>query len=239
MSTASRSGPRTADGGEQRCSEAQDVAGTTLLQLGLASGLGHADQAGGCGEVCAIRTRRAGLDARYAHANKHDHCGERPAKRNVRPLLAIRCIAPTRHWSPSARLHAGDSTASEYAPKRPRRMGMRCELHRPAWQVTIRHAPSSRSFPSRVSRRDWRELRARRAADSSCHNDEKHEDPRATPSPNRVPDLDDGYVTVERERGATPILLTPLARRVRQGQLWTRWPYEQATRDLRSAKASA
>ena len=138
---------------------------------------------------------------------------------------------------------AGDSTASEYGPERAPRTGwgqvLQTYLDAGAWQVR-NHAQSGRSARSFIDQ-GWFDGIAKdlRKGDVLLiqfgHNDEKIEDPTRYNEPTQAyPQWLMRYVTLARERGATPILITPVARRkFDHGQLLdTHGPYSQAVRDL-------
>lgn len=137
---------------------------------------------------------------------------------------------------------AGDSTASEYGPDRAPRMGWGQVLQTyldPAWQVR-NHAKSGRSARSFIEQ-GWLEPISRdlRAGDVLLvqfgHNDARQEDPARYSEPAAAfPQWLQRYVALARKRGATPLLLTPLARRkFDHGQLLdTHGLYTRAVRDL-------
>jgi lysophospholipase L1-like esterase/quercetin dioxygenase-like cupin family protein len=137
---------------------------------------------------------------------------------------------------------AGDSTASAYGEERAPRAGWGMALPSflgPRWEVR-NEAISGRSARSFVEQgaldaiaRDLR--RGDVLLVQFGHNDEKREDAtRYTEPRQEFPRWLMRYVAVARERGATPILVTPLARRVfDHGQLLdTHGEYAQAVRDL-------
>ncbi|MET0581366.1 MAG: cupin domain-containing protein [Pseudoxanthomonas sp.] len=137
---------------------------------------------------------------------------------------------------------AGDSTASEYGPDRAPRTGWGQVLQTyldDSWKVR-NHAQSGRSARSFIEQ-GWLDGIARdlRKGDVLLiqfgHNDEKIEDPARYNEPLQAyPQWLMRYVALARERGATPILLTPVARRkFDHGQLLdTHGLYAQAVRDL-------
>ena len=137
---------------------------------------------------------------------------------------------------------AGDSTASEYGPERAPRTGwgqvLQTYLDR-TWEVR-NHAQSGRSSRSFIDQ-GWLYGIAKdlRKGDVLLiqfgHNDEKIEDPTRYNEPLQAyPQWLMRYVSLARERGATPILITPVARRkFDHGQLLdTHGLYPQAVRDL-------
>ncbi|MFT4180181.1 MAG: rhamnogalacturonan acetylesterase [Thermomonas sp.] len=141
----------------------------------------------------------------------------------------------------------GDSTASEYGPERAPRQGWGMQLQPyldpAAWQVR-NHAQSGRSSRSFIAEGWLAPLeKAMQAGDVLLiqfgHNDEKREDPSRYNAPDvAFPQWLMRYVALARDKGATPILITPLARRKfergsRIDQLLdTHGLYAQAVRDL-------
>lgn len=161
--------------------------------------------------------------------------------------LLVACLVGATSAPASAASHrvfvAGDSTASAYGPERAPRegWGMRLQalLDPTMWDVR-NHAQSGRSSRSFVEQ-GWLD-----AIDAGLqpgdvlliqfgHNDEKVEDPaRYTAPRTEFPAWLMKYVALARRHGATPILITPLARRrFEHGQLLdTHGAYAQAVRDL-------
>ncbi|HET6782725.1 MAG TPA: cupin domain-containing protein [Pseudoxanthomonas sp.] len=138
---------------------------------------------------------------------------------------------------------AGDSTASEYGPERAPRTGwgqvLQTYLNPDAWEVR-NHAQSGRSARSFIDQ-GWLDGIAKdlRKGDVLLiqfgHNDEKIEDPARYNEPLQAyPQWLMRYVSLARERGAVPILVSPVARRkFDHGQLLdTHGLYPQAVRDL-------
>jgi lysophospholipase L1-like esterase/quercetin dioxygenase-like cupin family protein len=137
---------------------------------------------------------------------------------------------------------AGDSTASAYPAERAPRegWGMRLQPYlREGWDVR-NHAQSGRSARSFVEQ-GWLDGIAAelRAGDVLLvqfgHNDAKVEDPSRYSDPAvAYPQWLGRYVALARERGATPVLVTPVARRKFDGSqlLDTHGPYPQAMREL-------
>ena len=149
--------------------------------------------------------------------------------------------------SPRKVFVVGDSTASEYGPERAPRQGWGMQLQSfldpAAWQVR-NHAQSGRSSRSFIEE-GWLEPVARELRKDDVllvqfgHNDEKLEDPARYNEPvEAFPQWLSRYVALARDKGATPILLTPLARRKfdpgsKVSQLLdTHGAYPQAVRDL-------
>lgn len=141
----------------------------------------------------------------------------------------------------------GDSTASAYGPERAPRQGWGMQLQSfldpKTWQVR-NHAQSGRSSRSFIEE-GWLEPVARdlRKGDVLLiqfgHNDEKLEDPTRYDEPRQAfPLWLSRYVALARDKGATPILVTPLARRkfepgAKSSQLLdTHGAYAQAVREL-------
>ncbi|MBX3712138.1 MAG: cupin domain-containing protein [Lysobacter sp.] len=138
---------------------------------------------------------------------------------------------------------AGDSTASDYGPERAPRQGWGMQLQSfldpKAWSVR-NHAQNGRSARSFIEQ-GWLDGIAKdlRAGDVLLvqfgHNDAKLEDPARYNEPHDAfPAWLMRYVALARERGATPILITPVARRkFDRGQLLdTHGLYTLAVRDL-------
>lgn len=137
---------------------------------------------------------------------------------------------------------AGDSTASEYGPERAPRTGWGQVLQTyldKSWEVR-NHAQSGRSARSFIDQ-GWLNGIAKDLRKDDVlliqfgHNDEKIEDPARYNEPLQAyPQWLMRYVTLARERGAVPILVTPVARRkFDHGQLLdTHGLYPQAVRDL-------
>lgn len=145
---------------------------------------------------------------------------------------------------------AGDSTASAYDPERAPRTGWGQVLQTfldPAAFDVRNHAQSGRSARSFIEQ-GWLDGIAKelRAGDVLLiqfgHNDEKIEDPTRYNEPHEAfPSWLMRYVSLARERGATPLLVTPLARRIfDHGQLLdTHGVYGDAVRALASREKVA
>ena len=138
---------------------------------------------------------------------------------------------------------AGDSTAAEYGPERAPRNGWGQQLQGfldPAYFEVRNHAMGGRSSRSFIEegRLDpvARELRKGDVLLIQFgHNDAKYEDPRRYNEPEQAyPQWLMRYVSAARVRGATPILLTPVSRRVWDfgSLLDTHARYTQAVREL-------
>ena len=153
------------------------------------------------------------------------------------------CCASAHAAPPRQVFIAGDSTASHYGPERAPREGwgqqLQSFLDEDAY-VVRNHAQSGRSSRSFVAE-GWFDGMAKemRAGDVLLiqfgHNDEKIEDPTRYNEPQRAfPAWLMRYVELARSKGATPILVTPVARRkFDRGQLLdTHGLYAQAVRDL-------
>jgi lysophospholipase L1-like esterase len=158
-------------------------------------------------------------------------------------IFAFAAAALAAEPSPHRVFIAGDSTASEYRPDRAPRQGWGQQLQGfldPAvWQVR-NHAQSGRSSRSFIEQ-GWldgidKDLRRGDVLLIQFgHNDEKVEDPSRYNEPREAfPIWLMRYVSLARERGATPILITPVARRkFDHGQLLdTHGLYAQAVREL-------
>ena len=138
---------------------------------------------------------------------------------------------------------AGDSTAAEYGPERAPRNGWGQQLQGfldPAYFQVRNHAMGGRSSRSFIDEgRLEPVVRELRKGDVLLiqfgHNDAKYEDPRRYNEPEQAyPQWLMRYVAAARERGATPILLTPVSRRVWDfgSLLDTHARYTQAVREL-------
>ena len=136
----------------------------------------------------------------------------------------------------------GDSTVSAYGPERAPRQGWGEYLQDwlDAAYVVRNHARSGRSSRSFIEE-GWLAPveRALRPGDVLLvqfgHNDEKIEDPtRYDDAGTEFPRWLMRYVALAREKGATPVLLTPLARRKFDGAepKDTHGAYARAVRDL-------
>ena len=118
---------------------------------------------------------------------------------------------------------AGDSTAAEYGPERAPRNGWGQQLQSfldPAAFEVRNHAIGGRSSRSFIEEGRLEPI-ARELGKGDVllvqfgHNDAKYEDPRRYNEPvHAYPEWLMRYVALARERGATPILLTPVSRRV-------------------------
>lgn len=140
-------------------------------------------------------------------------------------LLGLLLGLPLAHacaQAPRQVFIVGDSTASEYGPERAPRQGWGMQLQSfldpAAWQVR-NHAQSGRSSRSFIEQ-GWLEPVARELRKGDVllvqfgHNDEKAEDPSRYNEPrNAFPQWLMRYLALARDKGATPILVTPLARR--------------------------
>ena len=159
-------------------------------------------------------------------------------------LLCGLAVVPAAAAKPEPRrvFLVGDSTASEYPPERAPRegWGMRMQPRlAPGWELR-NHARSGRSARSFIEE-GWLQPVADglRAGDVLLiqfgHNDAKVEDPSRYSDPDAAyPQWLSRYLALARERGATPVLVTPVARRKFDGAqlLDTHGPYPQAVRDL-------
>lgn len=149
--------------------------------------------------------------------------------------------------SPHRVFIVGDSTASEYGLERAPRQGWGMQLQSfldpAAWQVK-NHAQSGRSARSFIDE-GWLAPVEKSLSRGDVlliqfgHNDEKAEDPTRYNEPSQAfPQWLMRYVALARGKGATPILITPLARRkFERGSkidqlLDTHGAYSIAVRDL-------
>ena len=148
------------------------------------------------------------------------------AKRRLAWATAACCLValllPAHAAAPRRVFLVGDSTVSEYGPERAPRQGWGMQLQSyldpSAWQVR-NHAQSGRSSRSFIEE-GWLEPIARELRKGDVlliqfgHNDEKLEDPTRHNEPRQAfPQWLSRYVALARDKGATPILVTPLARR--------------------------
>ena len=136
--------------------------------------------------------------------------------------LLVMSSGSARAQSPKRVFIVGDSTASEYGPERTPRQGWGMQLQSfldpAAWQVR-NHAQSGRSSRSFIDE-GWLAPVEKSLARGDVlliqfgHNDEKAEDATRYNEPAQAfPQWLMRYVTLARTKGATPILITPLARR--------------------------
>lgn len=137
---------------------------------------------------------------------------------------------------------AGDSTASEYGPERAPRegWGQQLQTYLDAGYVVRNHAKSGRSARSFIEE-GWFDGIAKSIGNGDVlliqfgHNDAKQEAPERYNEPREAfPRWLMRYLDLARSKGATPILITPVARRkFDHGQLLdTHGLYAQAVRDL-------
>ncbi len=157
-------------------------------------------------------------------------------------LLALAGTAPAAE-PPRRVFIAGDSTASEYGPERAPRTGWGQALGSfldPARLEVRNHARSGRSARSFIEE-GWFDGIAGGIDEGDVlliqfgHNDAKIEDPARYDEPAEAfPSWLMRYVALAREHGATPILVTPVARRTfEHGEpVDTHGLYAQAVRDL-------
>ena len=139
----------------------------------------------------------------------------------VAAVLLLR-VGSAAAQSPREVFIVGDSTASEYGPERAPRQGWGMQLQSfldpAAWQVN-NHAQSGRSSRSFIDE-GWLAPVEKSLSRGDVlliqfgHNDEKAEDPTRYNEPAQAfPQWLLRYVALARAKGATPILITPLARR--------------------------
>jgi lysophospholipase L1-like esterase/mannose-6-phosphate isomerase-like protein (cupin superfamily) len=154
--------------------------------------------------------------------------------------------ANARNPPPRQVFIAGDSTASEYGPERAPRegWGQALDSFLDDGFVVRNHAKSGRSSRSFIEQ-GWFDGIASgiKAGDVLLiqfgHNDAKNEDPARYNEPQHAfPQWLTRYVDLARQRGATPILITPVAVRRFEGNkpVDTHGPYAQAVRDLAAAQ---
>lgn len=181
----------------------------------------------------------------------HGRVASDPMKRTLVALAPIPLLAlafASRAEAPRRVFIVGDSTASEYGPERAPRTGwgqvLQSFLDPAAFEVR-NHAKSGRSARSFIEERWLAPVEAQLAADDILliqfgHNDAKIEDPARYNDPRRAyPQWLLRYVSLARERGAQPVLVTPVARRkFDHGQLLdTHGAYPPAVRALAAREA--
>jgi lysophospholipase L1-like esterase len=140
-------------------------------------------------------------------------------------LLGLLSACASTHAGTQARRQVfivGDSTASQYGAERAPREGWGMQLQScldpAAWQVR-NHAQSGRSSRSFIEEGWLKPVEAELHRGDVLliqfgHNDEKFEDPTRYDAPaTAFPQWLMRYVALARAKGATPILVTPLARR--------------------------
>ena len=141
------------------------------------------------------------------------------AMRRLLLLLLLSCSAV--HAAPVRLFIAGDSTAAEYGPDRAPQAGWGQMLQSyldPARFEVHNHAKGGRSTRSFIDEGRLDAIAAElRRGDVLLiqfgHNDAKFEDPtRYTDPDSDYPQLLMRYVQVARDKGATPVLVTPVAR---------------------------
>ena len=162
--------------------------------------------------------------------------------------IALLVLATAAYAATPTRVFiVGDSTASEYGPERAPRegWGMRLQSYLDPKAYDVRnHAQSGRSARSFIAE-GWlkpveKELRRGDVLLIQFgHNDEKIEDPPRYNEPTQAfPQWLMRHVELARSKGATPVLITPLARRkfepgrTAEQLLDTHGLYTQAVRDL-------
>ncbi|WP_411833386.1 GDSL-type esterase/lipase family protein [Pseudoxanthomonas mexicana] len=159
----------------------------------------------------------------------------------IASLLALATLAAQAE--PRRVLIAGDSTAAEYGPERAPQAGwgqaLQSYLDPRVWEVR-NHARGGRSSRSFIEQ-GWLDGIAAELRRGDVlliqfgHNDAKFEDPaRYTDPETAFPQWLMRYVALARERGATPVLVTPVARlRYDFGSLLdTHGAYAHAVREL-------
>jgi len=161
----------------------------------------------------------------------------------LRLLFVLLLLTASAHAAPQRVFIAGDSTAAEYGPERAPQAGWGQALHSyldpDRWEVR-NHARGGRSARSFIDegRLDViaRELqRGDVLLIQFGHNDAKFEDASRYADPaSDYPRLLMRYVQLARDKGATPILLTPVARLLYDfgSLLDTHGMYTQAVKQL-------
>lgn len=161
-------------------------------------------------------------------------------------ICAFFALAAEARDPPRQVFIAGDSTASEYGPERAPRegWGQALDSFLDDSFVVRNHAKSGRSSRSFIEQ-GWFDGIASgiKAGDVLLiqfgHNDAKNEDPARYNEPQHAfPQWLTRYVDLARQRGATPILITPVAvRRFEGGEpVDTHGPYAQAVRELAASQ---
>lgn len=140
----------------------------------------------------------------------------------MRRLLLLLLLSSTAaHAAPVRLFIAGDSTAAEYGPERAPQAGWGQMLQSyldPARFEVHNHAKGGRSTRSFIDEGRLDAIAAELGRGDVLliqfgHNDAKFEDPtRYTDSDSDYPQLLMRYVQVARDKGATPVLVTPVAR---------------------------
>jgi lysophospholipase L1-like esterase/mannose-6-phosphate isomerase-like protein (cupin superfamily) len=164
--------------------------------------------------------------------------------RSLTLVALLACCASVAAAPPRQVFIAGDSTASHYGPERAPREGWGQQLQGflDDAYVVRNHAQSGRSSRSFIAE-GWFDGMAKdmHAGDVLLiqfgHNDEKIEDPTRYNEPRQAfPEWLARYLALARQKGVTPILVTPVARRkFDHGQLLdTHGLYAQAVRELAS-----
>lgn len=140
----------------------------------------------------------------------------------MRRLLLLLLLSSTAaHAAPVRLFIAGDSTAAEYGPERAPQAGWGQMLQSyldPARFEVHNHAKGGRSTRSFIDEGRLDAIAAELGRGDALliqfgHNDAKFEDPtRYTDPDSDYPQLLMRYVQVARDKGATPVLVTPVAR---------------------------
>ncbi len=135
--------------------------------------------------------------------------------------LSLLMAAPAALCAPHRVFIAGDSTAAEYGPERAPQAGwgqaLQSYLDPAVWEVR-NHAKGGRSTRSFIEEKRLDAIAGElRRGDVLLiqfgHNDAKFEDPtRYTDPATTYPQLLMRYVQLARDKGATPVLITPVAR---------------------------
>ncbi|MGH8036454.1 MAG: GDSL-type esterase/lipase family protein [Stenotrophomonas sp.] len=136
------------------------------------------------------------------------------------PLLLLLAVG-TAHAAPHRVFIAGDSTAAEYGPERAPQAGwgqaLQSYLDPAVWDVR-NHAKGGRSARSFIEEKRLDAIAAEIQPGDVLliqfgHNDAKFEDPTRYNDPvTAYPQYLLRYVQLARDKGATPVLITPVAR---------------------------
>lgn len=139
----------------------------------------------------------------------------------LRLLLCSLLLVSTAYAAPQRIFIAGDSTAAEYGPERAPQAGwgqaLQSYLDPAVWDVR-NHAKGGRSTRSFIDEKRLNAIAAELQRGDVLliqfgHNDAKREDPtRYTDPATEYPQYLLRYVQLARDKGATPVLITPVAR---------------------------
>ncbi|MGE8250747.1 MAG: rhamnogalacturonan acetylesterase, partial [Stenotrophomonas bentonitica] len=164
--------------------------------------------------------------------------------------LSLLLAAPSALCAPHRIFIAGDSTAAEYGPERAPQAGwgqaLQSYLDPAVWEVR-NHAKGGRSTRSFIDEKRLDAIAAELQRGDVLliqfgHNDAKFEDPTRYADPAvAYPQFLMRYVQLARDKGATPVLITPVARLLYDfgSLLDTHGVYTQAVKALASREQVA